>query len=202
LFETLEGGAMTNHRNALVTRDRRDILNFLTVRDAEPRDDLAVGALLLKSFIETYSNKLPHITTGADRKAELLDVATRRREGVVKVVELGYRIVGTYTLIRPSSSLCQSWIPRTANLRCVAVDPEFHGYSFSEVILREAAEMAKRWECAGICLHVQKGADGVARLYTRFGFVADTSGDRVFHGHENAGYFYRFDSQFTLSSVA
>lgn len=82
----------------------------------------------------------------------------------------------------------RSWLPQTATLRCVAVDPAFHGFGFSERLLVEADEIVRLWGLKGICLHVVNGALGVGRLYERHGYLRDRRGDRDFLGGSLMGY--------------
>lgn len=168
--------------------NRRDISHFVLVRLARVEDERAIGELLVRAFVQTYSRKLPEVETNSVRKLELHDVAGRREEGLVYVMELGYRIIGTFTLIRPGALLTQSWLPNTANLRCVAIDPEYHGLGLSQQLLVEAERRAREWGSDAICLHVQKGAEGVAKMYEKFGFRRDNRGDRVYNGSSIEGY--------------
>lgn len=166
----------------------RDISHFLQLRVARMEDERVIGELLIRSFEQTYRTKLPSVVTNQARKIELLDVASRRRQGVVYVLELGYRIIGTFALIPSNDSSTQSWVAGATNLRCLAIDPDFHGYGFSETLLSEAERVARNWNARAICLHVQKGAEGVARLYEKYGFVRSPEGDMSSFGNENEGY--------------
>lgn len=166
----------------------RDIANFLNIRLAHPGDDLAIGELLLRTFVQTYEKKLPKVATCTQRRRDLLNVTARRRGGVVCVLELGYRIVGTFSLIHPDSPECEAWIPEAANLRCVAIDPEFQGYRFSDFLLKSAVDFSQEWGIQCICLHVQAGANSVAKLYQSFGFSRDPHGDKICFGFGVEGY--------------
>ena len=177
---------MDTTRTALA--QRRDLLNFVRLRNAHPGDDLNVGDLLVRSFRETYAQKLPEVLTTPARELELRDVHSRRLNGLVRIVELGFQVIATYSLIAPGHALDESWTPNTCTLRCVAVDPRFHSLQLSETLLQDAFDMARKWRAAKICLHVQAGADGVARLYERFGFVRSMEGDKVCHGNPIQGY--------------
>lgn len=170
----------------LVTR--RDVKNFISVRAAYPGDDLAIGELLVQSFREAYLKKLPTVMTTAEREIELRDVHSRRRQGVVRVLELGFQIIGTYSLIPPEAPLDASWTPNTCTLRCLAIHPRFHSLKLSEQLISDAIGMVRSWRSAKICLHVQAGARGVAHLYTRFGFGRDERGDGFYMGNVIEGY--------------
>lgn len=168
--------------------ERRDVCNFLRLRTAHPGDDPAIAELLVRSFHETYLRKLPDLETPPGREGELRDVHSRRQNGVVRVMELGFQIIGTYSLILPESTLDDSWTPLTATLRCLALDPDFHSLKLSEVLLRDAVAIAERWRVRNVCLHVQCGAEGVARLYRRFGFQRAEAGDKICYGNAVEGY--------------
>lgn len=172
--------------------NRRDLTNFMKIRTAHPGDDLVVGELLVKSFRETYAQKLPTISTTLEREIELRDVNSRRINGVVRISELGFQVIGSYSLMSPGSALDESWTPMTCTLRCVAIDPQFHSLKLSEKLIFDAIGVAKNWNAAGIALHVQAGADGVARLYEQFGFERDRRGDKKCMGHPIDGYLLKF----------
>jgi GNAT superfamily N-acetyltransferase len=167
---------------------KRDIVNFIHVRKALPGDDLAVAELLTKTFISTYEKKLPTVATSDSRRLELQNVALRRRNGHVAVAELGFRIIGTFALIHPDAEESESWLPAGATLRCVAIDPDFHGLDLSLLLLKEAERVAKFWHSECICLHVQAEADRVASLYERNGYRRDPRGDKESHGNKICGY--------------
>lgn len=170
--------------------ERRDLTNFLRLRSAHPGDDIAVGELLVTSFKETYAKKLPYVITSADREDELRDVSSRRRVGIVRVVDFGYRVIGTYSLIHPESEANEAWTANTCTLRCLAIDTEFHSLKLSELLLLDAVEIATSWKAQKICLHVQDGAAGVARLYETFGFRRCEEGDKEYYGMRILAYIY------------
>jgi len=172
----------------------RDILDFISIRAASGIDDDEIGDLLARTFSLTHAEKLPHAMPSPDRVAELRDVKRRRENGRVVVLELGYRIIGTFALIHPESKISDSWLANGATLRCVAVDPEFHGLGFSTALLAESEELAKSWGVDYICLHVQQGAHGVAKLYQGRGYIREPRGDLRSHGHVIEGYYLPLDA--------
>jgi GNAT superfamily N-acetyltransferase len=174
---------------------KRDLANFVRVRTAHPGDDPAVGDLLVRTFRDTYNKKMPSLITPEERNDELRDVESRRRAGVVRVIEVGYRIIGTCSLIHPNSELSESWTGLTCTLRCLAIDPEFHSLKLSETLLWDAVDVARTWRARMICLHVLQGADGVARLYENFGFRRSPLGDKIYHGSAIDGYLYKLQSE-------
>jgi ribosomal protein S18 acetylase RimI-like enzyme len=174
---------------------KRDLANFISLRTAHPGDDLAIGELLVRSFREAYQKKLPTVMTTAEREIELRDVQSRRRNGIVRVMELGFQVMGTYSLIQSGCALDESWTPDTCTLRCLAIEPRFHSLKLSEQLLADAFAIAKRWRASAICLHVQAGAEGVAKLYRRFGFQRQEGGDKMNFGNLVEGYLLRLDRQ-------
>lgn len=173
----------------------RDILDFINIRTASGLDDDEIGDLLVRTFSATHAAKLPHAIPSPARVAELRDVKSRRENGRVIVLELGYRIIGTFALIRPESKMSDSWLVNGATLRCVAVDPEFHGLGFSAALLAESEELARSWGVDYICLHVQQGAHGVAKLYEGRGYRREPRGDLQAHELTIEGYFLALGAQ-------
>lgn len=168
--------------------NKRDLSNFISVRTAHPGDDLAIGELLVQSFREAYQKKLPTVMATFEREMELRDVHSRRRHGVVRILELGYQIIGTYSLIPPACPLDDSWTLNTCTLRCLAILPRFHSLKLSDMMLNDAMTLARQWRVSAVCLHVQSGASGVAKLYERYGFERQPAGDRVNFGNAIEGY--------------
>ena len=168
----------------------RDIYRYIRLRAAEKSDDLKVGLLLVKTFLQTHSLKLPHAIPNEKRIAELQSVEQRRNGGEIYVLELAEEtIIGTFGLIHPESSINQSWLSNSANLRCVAIDPRFQGIGLSDLLLKMAVDRAKKWRASYIALHVHKGATGVANLYKKYGFQRDTKGDCICeNGYHLEGY--------------
>lgn len=151
---------------------------MLTVREAGPGDDHRVGELLVEAFVTRYAAKMPEVVVDDDRKRELRDVAGKRKVATVLVAELDGKVVGTVALFRPGAPGAEAWLPNTADLRHLAVDVTHHGRGLSGPLLDRAETIARdEWKADAICLHVRRGAVGVARLYTRRGYVRAPLGD-------------------------
>lgn len=155
-------------------------MSELLVRAARPEDDARVGDLLVDAFLTTYARKMPEVRYDDARKNDLRDVAGKRARAVVLVAELDGRVVGTVAIFKPGAEGSEAWLPGAADLRHLAVDPSLHGKGVAKPLLDRAEAIARDdWKVSAVCLHVRKGADGVARLYMSRGFRRDPSGDLV-----------------------
>jgi ribosomal protein S18 acetylase RimI-like enzyme len=150
----------------------------MIIREARPGDDVRIGDLLVDAFLSTYARKMPEVVYDDARKNELRDVAAKRSRATVFVAELEGRVVGTVAIFKPGAAGSEAWLPNAADLRHLAVAPELHGRGVAKPLLDRAESLARdEWKVDAICLHVRKGADGVARLYRSRGFRRDPSGD-------------------------
>jgi predicted N-acetyltransferase YhbS len=149
----------------------------LIVRPAEPRDDVAVGELLVQSFLTAYAAKMPEVKLTEQRFRELRDMATKRASATVLVAEQAGQVAGTVMLYRPGHPHAESWFPNTANLRQLAVAPSHFGKRIAGPLMDEAERIAFGWGVGAICLHVRRGAHGVARMYAGRGYARDPAGD-------------------------
>lgn len=152
----------------------------MIIREARPDDDVRIGDLLVDAFLTVYARKMPEVRYDDARKKELRDVASKRGRAVVLAAEIDGRVEGTVSLFRPGVEGSEAWISGAADLRHLAVDPRLHGKGVAKPLLDRAEAIARdEWQVPAICLHVRRGADGVARLYQSRGFVRDPSGDLV-----------------------
>lgn len=149
----------------------------LIIRPAIPTDDEAIGELLIEAYVTTYARKMPEVVVTDERKATLRDVASKRATSLVFSAELESRIIGTVTIFPPGAPGSQAWIAGAADLRHLAVHPEFHGKGFSKGLLDAAEKAAWNLGAPAICLHVRRGNRGVAALYAGRGYVRAPEGD-------------------------
>lgn len=147
------------------------------IRLAEARDDQAVGELLVHAFVDTYRTKMPQVVVTDRRKEELRAVAAKRSRALVWVAEIDDEIVGTVALWLPGTQGSEAWLPKAADLRHLAVAAHVKGHNVSGLLLDAAERVARERGCERICLHVRRGAEGVARLYMKRGFMRDLAGD-------------------------
>lgn len=147
------------------------------IREAEPQDDAAVGELLVEAFVSTYAVKMPEVRVTEQRKRTLRDVAAKRAVAKVWVAVDEGRVVGTVALWPPGAPGAEAWIEGAADLRHLAVAASHRRAGTSKALLDTAEAWAREHGCSGVCLHVRRGAHGVARLYTGRGYVRRPEGD-------------------------
>lgn len=152
----------------------------MVVREATPADDAQIGELLVAAFIETYARKMPEVLVTERRKQELRAVAEKRAVARVWAAELERRVVGTVALWPPGAAGSEAWLPNAADLRHLAVAPGHHGLGISRALMDTAEAAAWELGADAICLHVRRGAHGVARLYMGRGYVRQPEGDLDF----------------------
>lgn len=166
---------------------------MIRVRLAEPRDDAALGEILVQGYVTKYAKKMPQVVVGDERRATLRDVAGKRAIATVLVVEAGGVVAGTVAIFKPGAPTSEAWIAGAADLRHLAVDPAFQGQGLSKPLLDEAERIIRdEWKCPAICLHVRHGNVGVARLYMSRGYVRDPSGDLDYPEVQLDAYVLRF----------
>ncbi len=152
-------------------------MSAIRIRLAEPRDDEAVGELLVRAFIDKYSQKMPEVRITGERKASLRAVAAKRRVATVWVAERDGSVVGTVAMFAVGASGNEAWLPHAVDLRHLAVDASQQGQGVSRLLIDTAEGWARAQGAKVICLHVRRGAVGVRTLYERRGYVADPTGD-------------------------
>lgn len=149
----------------------------VVVREAGPADDAAVGEILVAGYLTRYAQKMPEVVVTERRKAELRDVATKRKEALVLVAELDGKVVGTVAVWRPGAAGTEAWLPEACDLRHLAVDPALQGRGLSKPLLDEAERRAREMGAKHVCLHVRRGNKGVAKLYMGRGYIRAPEGD-------------------------
>jgi predicted N-acetyltransferase YhbS len=149
----------------------------VVVREARPEDDAAVGEILVSGYLTRYAQKMPEVVLTERRKAELRDVASKRKEALVLVAELDGKVVGTVAVWPPGAGASEAWLPEACDLRHLAFDPAVQGRGLSAPLLDEAERRARETGAKYVCLHVRRGNKGVANLYMRRGYIRATEGD-------------------------
>ncbi len=154
-----------------------ELLKRVVIREARPEDDEAIGELLVEAFVTQYAQKLPEVVYTEERKRSLRDTASKRVVAKVLVAEWEGRVVGTVALWPPGAPGSEAWVEGAADLRHLATAVELHGQGLSVPLMEAAERLAREWGVPAICLHVRRGAAGVARMYQRRGFVREASAD-------------------------
>ena len=149
----------------------------VVVREARPEDDAVVGEILVSGYLTRYAQKMPEVVLSDRRKAELRDVASKRRQALVLVAELDGKVVGTVTVWRPGAPASEAWLPEACDLRHLAIDPAVQGRGLAKPLLDQAERRARGMGAQYVCLHVRRGNKGVARLYMDRGYVRAPEGD-------------------------
>jgi GNAT superfamily N-acetyltransferase len=149
----------------------------IEVREARAEDDPVVGEILVGGYLTRYAQKMPEVVLTERRKAELRDVASKRKEAMVLVLALDGKVVGTVAIWAPESPQSEAWLPLAWDLRHLAFDPAVHGRGLSAPLLDRAEQIARDSGANYMCLHVRRGNKGVARLYMGRGYQRDPSGD-------------------------
>jgi predicted N-acetyltransferase YhbS len=147
------------------------------IREARPEDDAAIGELLVRSFEEQYAKKMPEVVLTDERRATLRDVASKRAVAKVWVAEEGGRVIGTVTMWPPGAEGSEAWVDGAFDLRHLAVAHTHRGGAVSSRLMDAAEAYARAQRASSICLHVRRGAHGVASVYTRRGYVRVPEGD-------------------------
>ncbi|GMU63706.1 MAG: N-acetyltransferase [Myxococcaceae bacterium] len=151
-----------------------------TLRRAEPRDDAAVGELLVQSFLEQYARKMPEVMVSEERKDELRATAGKRAVARVWVVEHRGEVVGTVAMWPPGAPGSEAWSSGAVNLRHLAVHARHRGAGVSSLLLDAAEAWARELGAPAVCLHVRRGAAGVRGLYLKRGYQRRAEGDLDF----------------------
>ena len=138
-------------------RDPSDMI----IRDAVEADDTVVGELLVQAYLTQFAKKLPDVSYSPERLADLRNQMARRACASVLVAEIDGLIVGTVTLYPAGASGSDAWIAGAADLRLLAIHPDFQGRGLSGKLLDAAEALARKWGVPAICLHTRQGALGV-----------------------------------------
>lgn len=104
--------------------------------------------------------------------ANVLDVASRARDGVVLVAVDGTEVVGTITVYRDinEEGMPVSFPAGTAGIRATAVSPTARGQGIGAELVNAAIAMARSFGANAIALHTASCMNAAMRLYERHGF--------------------------------
>jgi GNAT superfamily N-acetyltransferase len=169
-------------------QNRRDVLNYVSIRLAEARDDERLGGFLLKVFGVAATVNTPDEPLRTGRISEILNVAGRRRDGQVVIAELGSEVIGSFSLIPPQRPLSGAWSGDAGYFCAFAVDPKFQGIGLAPALMEEAQLLACRANMARVHLKVVRASKKLYEFYERFGYQRDERGDSIDHGVELVGF--------------
>jgi predicted N-acetyltransferase YhbS len=155
----------------------KDVVSRAVIREARPEDDAVIGELLVSAFVTQYARKLPEVVYTEARKRELRDVAARRAIATVLAAEVDGEVAGTVALFPPGAPGSEAWLPNAADLRGLATAVRYHGQGLAGPLLDAAEALARRQGLDAVCLHVRRGATGVARMYMKRGYLRAPEGD-------------------------
>ncbi len=116
------------------------------------------------------------VTMSAEREAYLKDQPARREFAMSFVAELQGELVGTVTLVPPSSR-SEAWVDKAWDLRLLAVASHMPGKGVARKLLAFAEHTAREAGAVAICLHARQGVATQAALYCACHYVRDTAGD-------------------------
>ncbi len=150
----------------------------IRIRLAEPRDDVAIGELLVSAFLTNYARKMPEVVLSEQRLRDLRAVAEKRAVARVWVAERDERVVGTVSVWAVGATGSEAWLPNAVDLRHLAVEVSAQGQGVSSLLLDAAEAWARSSGATTVCLHVRRGVKGVRRVYEQRGYVADPAGNR------------------------
>jgi GNAT superfamily N-acetyltransferase len=91
---------------------------------------------------------------------------------------MGDRIVASVSVYPRTAKGNEDWLSNAADIRRLAVDVRFHGEGIGGPMLDAAEKIALRSKARAICLHVRRGATGLAKMYEDRGYIRDPRGDR------------------------
>jgi len=152
-------------------------MSDVIIRPARADDEKRIGELLIDAFLTTYRKKMPEVTLSEERFAELRSVGGKRTYATVLVAEASGEVIGTVTLLPFGSPEAESFVEGASSLRYLGVDTRWHGRGVGVLLMDAIEDDARKHGVATICLHVRRGATGVARIYTVRGYERVPSGD-------------------------
>ena len=156
--------------------NRRDIINFMTIRDATEDDDRSLGEFLISIFSEVNQRKIG-LTMNEKRRKELSQTKERRNHAVVRILEFNSKIIGSYTLSSPGSPYNLSWCPLSCYFSTFALHQNFHGMGLGSMLILDARTKALDQMIPSMMILVEKTAHKLHEFYLNHGFYYDPAGD-------------------------
>lgn len=154
----------------------RDIVNYMTLRDAQEADDQQVGDFLLKVFSLAHCIHTRETPVQPARIEEILAVSHRRKNGVVRILELGRKIVGSYGLVRPGKN-SGAWNQNASYFCAFAIDTNMQGLGLAALLIADAQLTSLAWDLPVMDFKVVKFSKKLHYFYQKLGFRPDPFGD-------------------------
>ena len=161
---------------------REDIIDYISYRNAEEADDLQLAKFLVETFSITNHDKVVLDTMCPDRVKELSATKERRENGLVRVLEIGSSIVGTYSLHNPGAITSGSWEDGAYYFSSLAIHPKLQGLGIGRVLLLEAKARVRHKGEGVLTLHVNENALRLQKFYETLDCVPDKNGDCQYFG--------------------
>lgn len=134
-----------------------------------------VADLLVRANEENLAAFPPEVATAY--RAELVDLARRRRVADVYVAEIGGRVLGSVTYLPDAAKDGHPWPPGGAVLRLLAVDPAARRRGLGERLTAACIERALDDHVPYLGLHTAPTMAAARRIYERLGFVREPRHD-------------------------
>ncbi|MDD9951203.1 MAG: GNAT family N-acetyltransferase [Zetaproteobacteria bacterium] len=167
---------------------KRDLLHYVHLEEANKEDDVALIYFLIHTFEEVTNARIAKgYEMVPQRRAELALTRERRQQGLVKVLKLDTRIIGTYCLLG-ADHFADAWEPSLLYFNSFAIHQDFHGTQLSQLLLADAHVEALKSEANGIGMTVFSELTGLMRFYEKWDFVTDPDGDTTSETGHLLGY--------------
>jgi ribosomal protein S18 acetylase RimI-like enzyme len=134
-----------------------------------PQADEALETLLYETYVRGGF-------TDAILASTLSASAVRTRGEVLAALEQT-DLLGTVTLVAPSSPARRLAAPEEFELHLLCVRPDARGRGIGEALVRAALQRARAHGARGVVLWTQPSMEAAQRLYRRCGFERDASAD-------------------------
>ncbi len=137
------------------------------IRTLTEDDDLdTFGQIVLDSYLA-----LPDMPSEPDYEAELVDVASRVRDGVVLGAFSGQTPAGCVTFVADASSPhAEGLLPGESSFRMLGVDTAAQGRGIGEALTRHCLDDATRIGSSAVFIYTGTWMHTAHRLYRRLGF--------------------------------
>jgi ribosomal protein S18 acetylase RimI-like enzyme len=138
--------------------------------EVSPQADEALEALLYETYVRGGF-------TDAILANTLLAAAVRSRGEVLAARDRTDSLLGTVTLVPPSSPARRLATAEELELHLLCVRPDARRRGIGEALVRDALQRAKAAGARRVVLWTQPTMDAAQRLYRRCGFERDSSAD-------------------------